>query len=167
MVILHGYVSLLEGISSKKKGIGKCPNFSTSPNWGYHHQEIGFFRDVKQIPQSRTFTNAWLRCIEHPFFRGQFWPKTIWVCLKIVYPQKPNGFADHYFVFKWLAIIGSINPTFLRQTTHIFYQALKRLADATDRWDEECSRARGMDEGPPENPWFTWIVLAGKSRENP
>ena len=26
----------------------------------------------------------------------------IWVCLKIVYPEKPNGFADHYPVFKWL-----------------------------------------------------------------
>ena len=25
---------------------------------------------------------------------------------------KPNGFADHYPVFKWLAIIGKINPTF-------------------------------------------------------
>ena len=25
---------------------------------------------------------------------------------------KPNGFADHYPVFKWLAIIGNINPTF-------------------------------------------------------
>ena len=37
---------------------------------------------------------------------------TIWVCLKIVYPIVPNGFADHYPVFKWLAIIGNINPTF-------------------------------------------------------
>ena len=25
---------------------------------------------------------------------------------------KPNGFADDYPVFKWLAIIGNINPTF-------------------------------------------------------
>ena len=37
---------------------------------------------------------------------------SIWVCLKIVYPIVPNGFADHYPVFKWLAIIGKINPTF-------------------------------------------------------
>ena len=29
-------------------------------------------------------------------------PILIWVCLKIVYPEKPNGFADHYPVFKWL-----------------------------------------------------------------
>ena len=29
------------------------------------------------------------------------WMK-IWVCLKIVYPNQPNGFADHYPVFKWL-----------------------------------------------------------------
>ena len=30
----------------------------------------------------------------------------------VVYPILPNGFADHYPVFKWLAIIGNINPTF-------------------------------------------------------
>ena len=35
-----------------------------------------------------------------------------WVCLKIVYPIVPNGFHDHYPVFKWLYIIGNINPTF-------------------------------------------------------
>ena len=29
----------------------------------------------------------------------------------VVYPIVPNGFADHYPVFKWLAIIGKINPT--------------------------------------------------------
>ena len=30
----------------------------------------------------------------------------------VVYPIVPNGVADHYPVFKWLAIIGKINPTF-------------------------------------------------------
>ena len=30
----------------------------------------------------------------------------------VVYPIVPNGFADPYPVFKWLAIIGKINPTF-------------------------------------------------------
>ena len=30
----------------------------------------------------------------------------------VVYPKKPNGFADHYPYEKWLAIIGNINPTF-------------------------------------------------------
>ena len=30
----------------------------------------------------------------------------------VVYPIVPNGFADHDPVFKWLAIIGKINPTF-------------------------------------------------------
>ena len=35
-----------------------------------------------------------------------------WVCLKMVSTPKPNGFADHYPVSKWLAIIGNINPTF-------------------------------------------------------
>ena len=35
----------------------------------------------------------------------------IWVCLKMLCTPKPNGFADHDPVFKWLAIIGNINPT--------------------------------------------------------
>ena len=35
----------------------------------------------------------------------------------VVYPIVPNGFADHYPVFKWLAIIGKINPIF--KQTHI------------------------------------------------
>ena len=39
----------------------------------------------------------------------------IWVCLKIVYPIVPNGFHDHYPVFKWLYIIGNI-PNMFRQT---------------------------------------------------
>ena len=30
----------------------------------------------------------------------------------VVYPKKPNGFADHYPYEKWLAIIRNINPTF-------------------------------------------------------
>ena len=33
---------------------------------------------------------------------------------------KPNGFADHYPVFKWLAIIGKINPTFPDKPTRFF-----------------------------------------------
>ena len=28
--------------------------------------------------------------------------ETTWVCLKIVYPFLPNGFADHYPYYKWL-----------------------------------------------------------------
>ena len=49
--------------------------------------------------------------------RGYF-PK-IWVCLKIVYPIVPNGFADPYPYNKWLAIIGNIhhfqtNPKILK-----------------------------------------------------
>ena len=30
----------------------------------------------------------------------------------VVYPIVPHAFADHDPVFKWLAIIGNINPTF-------------------------------------------------------
>ena len=30
------------------------------------------------------------------------WSWEIWVCLKMVSTPKPNGFADHYPVFKWL-----------------------------------------------------------------
>ena len=34
------------------------------------------------------------------------------VCLKMLCTPKPNGFADHYPVFKWLAISGNMNPRF-------------------------------------------------------
>ena len=44
----------------------------------------------------------------------------IWVCLKMVSTPKPNGFADHYPVFKWLAIIGNINPTFSGPNPYLF-----------------------------------------------
>ena len=37
----------------------------------------------------------------------------------VVYPIVPNGFADHYPVFKWLAIIGNI-PNIFSQTHIIF-----------------------------------------------
>ena len=46
------------------------------------------------------------------FIPGNILPGPRWVCLKIGNTQLPNGFADHYPVFKWLAIIGNINPTF-------------------------------------------------------
>ena len=36
---------------------------------------------------------------------------------------KPNGFADHYPVFKWLAIIGKINPTFSDKPKWLNYLA--------------------------------------------
>ena len=39
----------------------------------------------------------------------------IWVCLKIVYPIVPNGFADHYTVLKNGYFIGNI-PNIFRQT---------------------------------------------------
>ena len=44
-----------------------------------------------------------------------------WVCLKIVYPIVPNGFADHYPYEKWLAIIGNINPTFSDKPTWVVH----------------------------------------------
>ena len=40
------------------------------------------------------------------------WDHKMGVSENVVYPIVPNGFADHYPVFKWLAIIGNINPTF-------------------------------------------------------
>ena len=41
-----------------------------------------------------------------------FWDGVIWVCLKIVYPIVPNGFADHYPYEKWLFHWELIYPTF-------------------------------------------------------
>ena len=42
----------------------------------------------------------------------------------VVYPIVPNGFADHYPVFKWLAINGKIHPIF-RQTPFRFFFPLE------------------------------------------
>ena len=39
-----------------------------------------------------------------------------------IYPIVPNGFADHYPVFKWLAIIGNIYPTFSDKPIYIYTQ---------------------------------------------
>ena len=45
---------------------------------------------------------------EHWSIHWQFWMfisqffRMIWVCLKIVYPIVPNGFADHYPYEQWL-----------------------------------------------------------------
>ena len=49
----------------------------------------------------------------------------------VVYPEKPNGFADHYPVSKWLAIIGAI-PHF--QTYPC--QARSRTGPFSIRWTE-------------------------------
>ena len=38
-----------------------------------------------------------LSLVKFPILMGN-----IWVCLKMVSTPKPNGFADHYPVFKWL-----------------------------------------------------------------
>ena len=40
-----------------------------------------------------------------------------WVCLKMVYPIVPNGFADHYpyekWLFHWEYTLFSDNPVYL------------------------------------------------------
>ena len=55
------------------------------------------------------------RGIEHPRNQRRENHIAIWVCLKIVYPIVPNGFADPYPYEQWLAIIGGI-PNIFRQT---------------------------------------------------
>ena len=52
------------------------------PHFGNRQMSIGSWR-VKRFPVG--IPNSW-----------------IWVCLKIGKTPKPNGFADHYPVFKWL-----------------------------------------------------------------
>ena len=61
------------------------------------HQPAGIFA---HITHCHTLVPAW---DDGRWPTG--WPlevSNIWVCLKIVYPFLPNGFADHYPVFKWL-----------------------------------------------------------------
>ena len=53
----------------------------------------------------------------------------------VVYPEKPNGFADHYPVFKWLAIIGNINPTFSDKA--IWENMMEHLGSAIWRYVDE------------------------------
>ena len=40
----------------------------------------------------------------------------------VVYYPKPNGFHDPYPVFKWLAIIGKINPIHFQVQTQLDHQ---------------------------------------------
>ena len=45
---------------------------------------------------------------------------SIWVCLKIVYPIVPNGFADHYPYEKWLFHWGYTGIPHFQTYTNIF-----------------------------------------------
>ena len=45
--------------------------------------------------------------VQHPYSSDSL--GEMGVSENVVYPIVPNGFADHYPVFKWLAIIGNIN----------------------------------------------------------
>ena len=51
------------------------------------------------------------------------------VSKNVVYPIVPNGFADHYPVFKWLAIIGNIpyfqtNPHVINGNVELLKQSI-------------------------------------------
>ena len=74
-----------------------------------------FWVKVKRISQKigRNFEGLDLRVLNQNYPHVN---SNRWVCLKIVYysvlRKTQSGFADHYPVFKWLAIIGNINPAF-------------------------------------------------------
>ena len=52
-------------------------------------------------------------------------------------PIVPNGFADHYPVFKWLAIIGNINPTFSDIPMYVQSKSIK---------EDSGTQGPGIDE---------------------
>ena len=75
-----------------------------------------------ECPIKKPVFMSWLWRLS--FLMGNWWQSKgsdIWVCLKMVSTPKPHGFADHYPVFKWLAIIGKINPTFSGPNPHRFF----------------------------------------------
>ena len=75
------------------------------------------------VPQSHNLNfnqrRAWWRRLatnlNNPQVDRTVFTVDIWVCLKIVYPFLPNGFADHYPYFLWLfhweySLFSSPNP---------------------------------------------------------
>ena len=56
-----------------------------------------FLRRVAAYWRSRSRGSS-----ENPLQPGHLSLIPTWVCLKIMYPIVPNGFHDHYPVFKWL-----------------------------------------------------------------
>ena len=70
-------------------------------------------RDVRKPPSanSRSVSSAGIKM---NFNMLQY--ASIWVCLKMLCTPKPNGFADHYPVFKWLFHWEYCIPNIFRQT---------------------------------------------------
>ena len=74
---------------------------------------IPIFTDftVTSLSQRTLFLNLYFTVTAHH----------MGVSENVVYPIVPNGFADHDPVFKWLAIIGNINPTFSDKPSHLWF----------------------------------------------
>ena len=90
-----------------ERGSSKSETFKTYQNIDLPMAE---FKTYQNLLVNTIFGYIWQGwTTEHPSIPA------IWVCLKIVYPCVPNGFADHYPVFKWLLNYGNI-PNIFRQT---------------------------------------------------
>ena len=100
----------LPWIPSLKSWIKQNWNFGRTSTSGSMRDRGSFWKTKNKRPQKKVFhcTNFRVQNLK-ALVSAPTSHKTkpcqsfnIWVCLKIVYPEKPNGFADHYPVSKWL-----------------------------------------------------------------
>ena len=94
----------------------------TSPNFGRNISNTETFEGDVESPVRHLLVPV----STHTEFTGyaKKIQKGIWVCLKIVYPFLPNGFADHYPYISLLNgyFIGNINPTFsVTNPYHVYH----------------------------------------------
>ena len=84
-------------VSAKKD----CPGKQLKWFWPRHPQSQLWRRPsgIPVLQHGIPIEYLWSKAPFEPNFGRH---NIIWVCLKIVYPFLPNGFADHYPVFKWL-----------------------------------------------------------------
>ena len=91
----------------------------------------------------------------------------IWVCLKIVYPIVPNGFHDHYPVFKWLfhweyTQHFQTNPYENQQICHIFSSLLLYISTPGGINDSEHANVWGWKSHAKDlanEAWGGWTPL--------
>ena len=83
----------------------------------------------------------------------------------VVYPIVPNGFADHYPVFKWLAIIGNINPTFSDKPISLFLLLDFRRFTLWWTYKKLLNMAIEIVDFPSKNGDFPWLSCYVSSPE--
>ena len=85
----------------------------------------------------------------------------IWVCLKMLCTPTPNGFADHYPVFKWLFhweyTLFSDKPIWENDGRYGGLMGNSWFMD--DSCPKKYGRSVGFDPPYGKNGWFYGIVI--------